>query len=201
MTVIMTEFPTENDWAQVKRRALKTCGKKPVTPPTTEWKHAILNARHSPIRRLFFSFDLDDVPYWLSNELCRHHEGVEKYVFSQRNDRQKNYDRNKAPQDAPVNLVFDCNAEGLMTVMNKRLCNQASAEMRVLMGKIKEIVLHRFPEFTGLLVPMCEYCGGVCHEMNPCGYANSMFTRLWSDNTLLIQENEMLKATIEGMKR
>lgn len=194
MTVTMTEFPTENDWAQVKRRALKTCGKKPVTPPTTEWKHAILNARHSPIRRLFFSFDLDDVPYWLSNELCRHHEGVEKYVFSQRNDRQHNYDRNAARQDAPVNLVFDCNAEGLMTVMNKRLCSQASKEMQDLMRIIRATVLKMFPEFAGLLVPMCEYCGGVCHEMNPCGRSEGLYTKL-------TQENEMLKATIEGMKK
>ena len=25
------------------------------------------------------------------------------------------------------------------------------------------------PELHGLLVPLCEYCGGVCHEMEPCG--------------------------------
>lgn len=171
MKVTMTEFPTENDWAQVKRRALKTCGKNPLSPPTHEWKHKILKARHSPIRRLFFSFDLDDIPYWLSNELCRHHEGVEKYVFSQRNDRQSNYDRNAARQDAPVDMIFDCNAEGLMNVMNKRLCGCASKEMRLLMAEIKGKVLELFPEFDGLLVPACEY-NGKCHEMNSCGRQN-----------------------------
>lgn len=168
MTVTMTECPDENDWLEVKRRALKTCGKRPVTPPDHNWKHAILEARHSPIRRLFFSFDIDDMPYWLSCELCRHHEGVEKYVKSQRNDRQGDYDRNKAPQDAPVNMIFDCNAEGLMNVMNKRLCGNASAEMQDLMKEIRRIVLEKFPEFEGLLVPMCEY-NGRCHEMHPCG--------------------------------
>ena len=25
------------------------------------------------------------------------------------------------------------------------------------------------PELHGLLVPLCEHCGGVCHEMEPCG--------------------------------
>lgn len=25
------------------------------------------------------------------------------------------------------------------------------------------------PELKGLLVPMCEYHGGVCHEIQPCG--------------------------------
>lgn len=25
------------------------------------------------------------------------------------------------------------------------------------------------PWMTFWLVPLCEYCGGVCHEMEPCG--------------------------------
>lgn len=25
------------------------------------------------------------------------------------------------------------------------------------------------PELHGLLVSLCEHCGGVCHEMEPCG--------------------------------
>lgn len=176
MTVTMTEYPDERDWSQVKRRALKTCGKRPVAPPTLEWKHAILEARHSPIRRLFFSFDIDDMPYWLSCELCRAHEGVEKYVKTQRNDRHGEYDRNKAPQDAPVNMIFDCNAEGLMVTMNKRLCGNASAEMQDLMKEIRQIVLESFPEFEGLLVPMCVYNGGKCHEMKPCGFNGAVGT-------------------------
>ena len=28
--------------------------------------------------------------------------------------------------------------------------------------------------FKGLLVPMCEYHGGVCHEMYPCGRAKGV---------------------------
>lgn len=39
------------------------------------------------------------------------------------------------------------------------------------MAEIKAKVLELFPEFEGLLVPMCEYHGGVCHEMHPCGHA------------------------------
>lgn len=29
-------------------------------------------------------------------------------------------------------------------------------------------VLAKCPEFEGVLVPMCQYHGGVCHEMKSC---------------------------------
>ena len=55
--VTMTECPTEKDWYEVKRRALVTMGyTKVLTPPDEAWKHRMLEARHSPIRRLRFSF-------------------------------------------------------------------------------------------------------------------------------------------------
>ena len=56
MIVKLIEKPSEADWIAVKRRALVTIGKEAKTPPTEEWKHRILEARHSPIRRLNFAF-------------------------------------------------------------------------------------------------------------------------------------------------
>ena len=167
MEITMINSPTEETWMEVKARALVTIGKKAVTPPTTEWKHKILEARHSPIRHLMFSFYLKDIPSWVSVHLVRHHVGFQPFVKSQRNDRQNDYDRTKAPQDSPVDMIIDLNAESLMTLANKRLCNQASKETRDVVRKICDIVLEKYPEFEGLLVPMCEY--GRCHEMNPCG--------------------------------
>lgn len=166
--IVLTEFPTERDWMECKRRALVTVGLKAKTPPTDEWKHRILEARHSPIRCMLFSFDLIGIPYWVSVHLCRHVH-AQPYVRSQRNDRQDEYDRNRAPQDAPVNMILDVNAEELMVIANKRLCNQASQETRAVVQEMCDLVEKQCPEFRGLLVPMCEYCGGVCHEMKPCG--------------------------------
>ena len=166
--LVLTEFPTGRDWMECKRRALVTVGLEAKTPPTDEWKHRILEARHSPIRRLRFSFELVGIPYWVSVHLCRHVH-AQPYVRSQRNDRQDEYDRNKAPQDAPVDMILDVNAEELMVIANKRLCNQASQETRAVVQEMCDLVEERCPEFKGLLVPMCEYCGGVCHEMKPCG--------------------------------
>ena len=168
--IVLTEFPTERDWMECKRRALITVGLKAKTPPDSEWKHSILEARHSPIRYLKFSFDLIGIPYWVSVHLCRHVH-AQPYVRSQRNDRQDEYDRNRAPQDAPVNMILDVNAEELMVIANKRLCNQASQETCAVVQEMCDLVEERCPEFKGLLVPMCEYCGGVCHEMKPCGRA------------------------------
>jgi thymidylate synthase ThyX len=165
--VKLTEYPTSRDWLEVKRRALKTVGLKPKTEPTMKWKHAILEARHSPIRRLFFSFDIE-CPSWVSVHLCRHVH-AQPYVGSQRNDRQTKYDRNSAPQNTPVSMIWDMTAEELMTIANKRLCKQASLETRQVVQAMCDEVIKVCPEFNGLLVPMCVYHNGKCHEMYPCG--------------------------------
>lgn len=169
MKVTLINAPTEETWVEVKQRALVTVGKTVKNPPTSEWKHRILEARHSPIRKLVYSFYVEDLPSWVSVHMVRHHVGFQPFVRSQRNDRQSNYDRNKAPQDSPVDMIVDVNAEALMTIANKRLCNQASPETRALVREMCRIAEEHTPEFEGLLVPMCEYHGGVCHEMYPCG--------------------------------
>lgn len=167
MEVKLVRHPTEEDWLGTKERALVTVGKKAVTPPDNEWKKAILNARHSPIRYLQFSFYLEDIPSYVSVHLVRHIH-AQPYVKSQRNDRQKEYDRTKAPQDAPVNMIWDMNAEELMVIANKRLCNQADITTRSIVQQMCDAVIEKCPEFKEFLVPMCVYNGGNCKEMFPC---------------------------------
>lgn len=168
MNVTVLEYPTERDWLEVKRRALVTVGLNAKNPPTETWKLDMLNARHSPIRYLRFSFMLEDIPSWVSVHLVRHVH-AQPYVRSQRNDRQEMYDRNKAPQDSPVDMIWDMNAEQLLVIANKRLCMQASPETRMVVEEICNKVAELCPEFNNYLVPMCVYHGGVCHEMKPCG--------------------------------
>lgn len=169
MEVRLIGAPTEEDWLSVKQRAVVTMGKRNVkTSPTPEWKHKMLEARHSPIRYLRYSFFFDGIPNWVSVHLCRHVH-AQPYVKSQRNDRQNEYDRNAARQDTPVNMIFDVNAEELMIIANKRLCNLASPETRRAVQAMCDLAVEHTPELKGLLVPMCEYCGGRCHEFNGCG--------------------------------
>ena len=168
MKITLLEHPNDTDWLEVKRRALVTAGLNPKNPPGLQWKEDILNARHSPIRRLRFAFLLEDIPSWVSVHLVRHVH-AQPYVRSQRNDRQKDYDRNKAPQNAPVNMIWDMNAEELMVISNKRLCLQASEETRSVIQEMCNQVVDVCPEFERFLVPICVYHGNVCHEMRPCG--------------------------------
>lgn len=170
MKITCTEYPTEQDWIACKERALVTVGLNIKNPPDENWKKSILKARHSPIRRLRFSFKLEGIPSWVSVHLVRHIH-AQPYVKSQRNDRQNNYDRTKAPQDSPVNMIWDINAEELMVIANKRLCNQASPETREVVKLMCEEVLKTNPEFKEFLVPMCQYVGE-CKEMYPCGERN-----------------------------
>lgn len=170
MKVELLTAPTEIDWIGVKRRALITMYGKGlgfIKPPSSEWRHAILRARHSPIRYLRYSFLITDIPSNTAVHLCRHVH-AQPYVSSLRNDRQDAMDGDKAPRDTPVNMILDVNAEELMAIANKRLCRLASDRTReamLLMCQAAEAVT---PELRGLLVPMCEWTGG-CKEMFPCG--------------------------------
>jgi thymidylate synthase ThyX len=162
----LIKYPSAEDWMFCKRCTLVTVGKKAITEPTEDWKSDILEARHSPIRTLQFAFELE-LPYWVSVHLCRHTH-AQPFVKSQRNDRQGDYDRRKAPQDEAVKMIWYMNAEELMIIANKRLCHQASEETRHIVCMMCDEVLKVCPEFHGLLVPMCKYHGGVCHEMFSC---------------------------------
>lgn len=166
MKVELIKYPNVEDWLLCKQCALVTVGKVAKVEPTLKWKHEILEARHSPIRVLNFVFKLE-IPYWVSVHLCRHIHS-QPFVKSQRNDRQKEYDRNSAPQNEMVTMLWYMNAEELMVVANKRLCKQASEETRAVVREMCNEVLKVCPEFMGLLVPMCVHNGGKCHEMFPC---------------------------------
>lgn len=193
MKVELLKYPTEEDWKICKQLTLVTVGKYPVKPPLLEWKKKILAARHSPIRELEFVFVLTDIPYYVSVHICRHVH-LTPFVKSQRNDRQSDYDRNKAPQDTPVNMGLLVNAEELMVVANKRLCSKADPTTRQLVQMMCNEVLKTNPEFEGLLVPMCEYRNGLCDEFESCGRCDRVRARVvdtGKDNTIEIEVPEI----------
>lgn len=176
MSVEILKHPTEDDWKLCKECTLVTVSKKSVTPPTDEWKVKLLKANHSPIRTLQFCFKLTDIPYWLSVHLVRHVHAT-PFVSTQRNDRQEKYDRGEAPQNSPVTMCWYMNAEELITIAHKRLCNQASKETRLLIKELCDKVIEVNPEFKDLLVPNCIYRGGLCDEFYPCGYNKTLNNR------------------------
>lgn len=171
MKVELLNEHSELDWIGVKRRALITIyGKRLgyVKPPSSEWKHKILEARHSPIRYLRYSFLITDIPSNIATHLCRHVH-AQPYVSSLRNDRQNELDGDLAPRNTPVNMILDVNAEELIVIANKRLCRKSADSTREVVKMMCFAALEDTPELEGLLVPMCMYHGGICHEMQPCG--------------------------------
>lgn len=161
--------PSEKDWEWVKTCTLNTVGKKSLTAPTKEWKERLIKAEHSPLRELWFGIRME-IPYYVSVHYVRHHIGVNHYIQSQRNDRQKNYDRTKAPQDAMVSHIMSVNAQELVFMSHKRLCNQADPFTRAVMKEIVRQVVEICPEFKEVLIPLCKYRNGLCSEFYPCGY-------------------------------
>ena len=174
MKLTIIKKPSAEDWILCKQAAFVTIGKETETEPTLEWKKRILKSVHSPIRTLQYAMFIDDVPSWVSVHLVRHIH-AQPYVSTQRNDRcdrDENYDRRKAQQDAPVKMIWYFNAEEFMTICHKRLCFLASPETRAVIQEIIRQVLKLCPEWndTDLLVPLCTYRGGLCTEFRPCDY-------------------------------
>lgn len=173
MQITILKAPTADDWKFVYKCCLTTMKRgyditKDVKEPTTEWKQKILEARHSPIRTLTFDIHIKDIPTWLKGHFVRHKIGVEHFVSTSRNDRQHEFDRNKAPQSAPVDMIMHLNAEALITIAQKRLCGKASPEMQQIMQVICSEVLKTNPEFAKVLVKPCVFNNGICHEFTRC---------------------------------
>lgn len=167
--VEILKHPTESDWMWCKTCTLNTVGKTSTKLPTNEWKEKLVKAEHSPLRELWFGIKMT-VPSYVSVHFVRHHIGVNHYVQSQRNDRQDNYDRTKAPQDTMVSHIMSVNLQELVFMSHKRLCYQADSYTRNVMQEIVRQVIEIEPELKDVLVPLCFYRNGKCTEFNPCGH-------------------------------
>jgi thymidylate synthase ThyX len=176
---MMTEFiKIDFDWQTVKNFCRSTVKKRFTDgEPSYEFKRSLLIAEHSPIRELNVQWIWESIKYWVSTEWSRHK--FEKYITSQRNDRQKEYDRNKAPQDSPVDFIGSANMQQLIDSFRKRLCYTATKEARELALDFKLELSKQFPIEASVLVPHCVYRGG-CSEMLKCGHYQR-FLEWWKD--------------------
>lgn len=168
MKVTLMKYPSAVDMWWCKECCLNTVGKSTTKEPTEEWLEKLVKAEHSPIRELWFGVKME-IPYWVSVHFVRHHIGVNHYVQSQRNDRQDRYDRTQAPQGEIVSHIMSINAQELVQMAHKRLCNQASKETQEVMRMIVDEVVKVAPYMKDVLVPLCRYRNGKCTEMFPCG--------------------------------
>ena len=175
----MTDFlKIDFDWKTVKNFCRSTV-KKQFTDgePSDEFKRSLLIAEHSPIRELSVKWLWSNIKYWVSTEWSRHK--FEKFITSQRNDRQSDYDRNEARQDAPVDFIGSANMQNLIDSFRKRLCFTATKEARSYALSFKREFAEMYPIEASVLVPHCVYRGG-CSEMLRCGHY-TRFLEWWKD--------------------
>lgn len=169
MRVTLIYKPEERELMLFKRCIRVTMGDptEPKKLPSSKLLHDVLGARHSPIRVLNYAFLIEGIPSNTSTHLCRHVHAV-PFVSSLRNDRQDRIDGDAARRDTPVDMIFYCNAEELMTIANKRLCNKAAARTRMVVTMMCNEAVKATPEIKDWLVPNCQYHHH-CYELNSCG--------------------------------
>ena len=159
-------------WNRVLNAARRTIGKNAIDKePSDSWKAKILLAEHSPIRLLEYDFGWRKIRQWVTAHLVRHHEGCEKFVHSQRGDRRElPCDRDHIYQGAKNDMDMTCNAQSMINISRKRLCNCASKETR----EAWKLVIDALEEFDPILankcVPECVYRGFCPEWMSSCGY-------------------------------
>ena len=167
-------------WKRVLNAARRTVGKDPLEKePSNSWKAKILLAEHSPIRLLEYDWTWGDIMQWVTTHLVRHHEGVEKFVHSQRGDRRAIFEeyrvesRNDLPQGALNDMDMSANAQALINISRKRLCSCASKETRDAWKQVKAEIGKVDPILASKMVPECLYRGFCPEWMNSCGYSKT----------------------------
>lgn len=166
-----------SSWKRVLNAARRTIGKKPLDKePSNSWKAKILLAEHSPIRLLEFDWTWSFIQQWVTTHLVRHHEGCEKFVHSQRVDRNPalaELSRDDLPQGLLNDMDMTANAQALINISRKRLCSCASKETRDAWKQVIEEIRKIDPVLADKCVPECLYRGFCPEFMNPCGYAET----------------------------
>ena len=164
------------DWIRVVNAARRTVGKKPIDhEPSERFKKKVLLAEHSPIRLLEYDFTWEDIRQWVTAHIVRHHNGCEKFVHSQREDRrQLGIPRDELPQGSLNDMDMTCNAQSFINISRKRLCRGcAHPETRKAWELVIEYLKELDPTLASACVPECIY-RGFCPEVdNCCGYCNT----------------------------
>lgn len=152
-------------WQDVVDGCRATVKKPPLGhEPSEEFKRSILIAEHEPIREIWIKWIWRSIKYWIAMHWKTHIWPGR--TNTQRTDR-TGIDRNKLPQDEPVNFEGSANPQHLIDSWRKRMCYMASPETREYAEDFKIELRPLEPEISDVLVPNCVYRNG-CPEMGSC---------------------------------
>lgn len=133
--------------------------------PSSMTLSKIYQCEHSPMRTQLFWIELVSIPTFVSVHFVRHHVGVEHFVLSNREDRGGD---EHAGRHSPVNHGMLINAQALVNMARKRLCNKAHVETQAVMKAIRAAVAQEDPALAGFMVRECDYRNGFCSEVKSC---------------------------------
>jgi len=156
-------------WRDVADSARTTIGKDAGEgEPSSLWKRRMLLCEHSPIRQLTVKAKWHGIKRWVSDHFVRHWLGVIHWVKTDRTDR-TGIDRDQLLQSNPTVHEFEANAQAIINISRKRLCNCASKETRAAWLEFLVAIEDREPELYAVSQPECIY-RGFCPEYKSCGY-------------------------------
>ena len=176
------------DWMKIKSGCMTTISKDAGTKePSQEWKRKLLLCEHSPIRRGEISWKWEAIPYAISTHFARHHEGCEKFIATEREDR-TGVPREERSQMNTVMMEMDANIQALINISAKRLCTSADPLTRKYWKAVLEAIKEYDEDIYWACVPQCVRCGG-CPEYSNCGFYASLM------------KNEPMEVQMSLMKR
>lgn len=159
-------------WSRVLDAARFTARKAMLDKePSDRFKKTILLAEHSPIRERVFDIIIKDLPFCNMGHLVRHHEGVEKYVETSRENR-TGVPRSQRSQTEPVDVKMTINAQALINISRKRMCSCADPVTIKAWKMVIDAVKELDPVMASVCVRECVY-RGFCPEFEYCGYAGT----------------------------
>lgn len=172
MEVTVTQ---ETSWKRALNAARRTVGKEPLDKePSDEFKYYSLMSEHSHIKLVEWLISFKSLKQWVGVHLLRH-LFILPFIHSQREDRRKlNCKRDDLPQGELNDQDFVVNAQSLINISRKRLCNRASRETREAWQAVKDKIKEQDPVMAHFMVPNCVY-RGFCPEApkNCCGFVTT----------------------------
>lgn len=165
----VTNVKTKGTWRDVADACNTTIHlNKGTNEPSSKWRRRMILCEHSPIRQVIIKWKWLDLLSWVSVHFVRHKIGIEHWVRTQRTDR-TGVDRNQELQSALVEHECEANAQAIINISRKRLCNGASPETRNAWKEFLNILKDTQPELVSACVPDCIYRGH-CFEFYSCGF-------------------------------
>lgn len=175
MKNIKTEILEFNvNWSSIKRACLRTIGKEGgQKEPTKEWKRKLLICRHSPIRKGVIAWKWSEIPEFVATHFARHHQGTEKFIQTEREDR-TGVDRHERRQTDPVSMEMEANLEALANIAGRRLCYQADPATIEYCEDLKDAIAEYDEDVAWSMVPQCVRCGGCVETFGKCNFYDSL---------------------------